>query len=134
MLGVPIANAGTCPVQINSVGLTQTSVSPPGLDYSLTGVPTLPLSVPAAGQLGAGDLDLVFAPFAIAQFSTGTVDVTYVNDPITGALTTTHVPFCGEGVRRGLRVLVTLGGSPVTTNALPFTVARSASLKVRRVA
>ncbi|MGC2444723.1 choice-of-anchor D domain-containing protein [Candidatus Binatus sp.] len=114
-LGVPIANSGTCPVQINSVGLTQTSVSPPGLDYSLTGLPTLPLSVPAGGQLGSGDLDLVFAPFAIAQFSTGTVDVTYVNDPITGALTTTHVPFCGEGVRRGLRVLVTLGGSPVTT-------------------
>jgi len=25
------------------------------------------------------------------------------------------VPFCGEGVRRGLRVLVTLGGSPVLT-------------------
>ncbi len=114
-LGVPIANAGTCPVQIDSIGLTQTSVSPPGLDYSLTGVPTLPLSVPAGGQLGSGDLDLVFAPFALAQFSTGTVDVTYVNDPITGATTTTHVPFCGEGVHRGLRVLVTLGGVPVTT-------------------
>jgi hypothetical protein len=113
-LGVPIANSGTCPVQINSVSLTQSSVSPPGLDYSLTGVPTLPLSVPAGGQLGSGDLDLVFAPFAIAQFSTGTVNVTYVNDPITGATTTTSVPFCGEGVRRGLRVLVTEGGVPVT--------------------
>ncbi|MFZ0678070.1 choice-of-anchor D domain-containing protein [Candidatus Binatus sp.] len=113
-LGVPIANSGTCPVQINSISLTQSSVSPPGLDYSLTGVPTLPLSVPAGGQLGSGDLDLVFAPFAIAQFSTGTVDVTYVNDPITGATTTTSVPFCGEGVRRGLRVLVTEGGVPVT--------------------
>jgi hypothetical protein len=115
MLGVPIANAGTCPVQINSVGLTQTSVSPPGLDYSLTGVPTLPLSVPAGGQLGSGDLDLVFAPFALARTSTGTVDVTFVNDPITGATTTTHVPFCGEGVRRGMRVLVTQGGVPVST-------------------
>ena len=112
--GVPIANSGACPVQINSVGLTQTSVSPPGLDYSLTGLPTLPLSVPAGGQLGSGDLDLVFAPFAIAQFSTGTVDVTFVNDPITGTTATTHVPFCGEGVRRGLRVLVTQGGSPVS--------------------
>ncbi len=109
-LGVPIANSGACPVQINSVGLTQTSVSPPGLDYSVTGLPTLPLSVPAGGELGAGDLDLVFAPFAIGQFSTGTVDVTYVNDPITGTTATTHVPFCGEGVRRGLRVLVTQGG------------------------
>ena len=27
----------------------------------------------------------------------------------------THVPFCGEGVRRGLRVLVTQGGVPVST-------------------
>jgi hypothetical protein len=114
-LGVPIANAGTCPVKINSIGLTQSSVSPPGLDYSLTGVPTLPLSVPAGGQLGAGDLNLVFAPFTLARTSTGTVDVTFVNDPITGATTTTHVPFCGEGVRRGLRVLVTQGGVPVAT-------------------
>jgi HYDIN/CFA65/VesB-like, Ig-like domain len=112
-LGVPIANSGACPVQINSVGLTQTSTSPPGLDYSLTGLPTLPVSVPAGGQLGSGDFDLVFAPFALAQFSSGTVDVTFVNDPITGATTTTHVPFCGEGVHRGLRVLVTQGGVPV---------------------
>jgi len=112
-LGVPVANSGTCPVKVTSVGLTQSSTSPPGLDYSLTGLPTLPLSVPAGGQLGSGDLSLVFAPFAIAQFSTSTVNVTYVNDPITGATLTDHVPFCGEGVRRGLRVLVTLGGVPV---------------------
>lgn len=113
-LGVPIANSGTCPVKVNSIGLTQTSTSPPGLDYSLTGLPTLPLSVPAGEQLGSGDLDLNFAPFAIAQFSTGTVDVTFVDDPITGATATTHVPFCGEGVRRGLRVLVTVGGVPAS--------------------
>jgi Abnormal spindle-like microcephaly-assoc'd, ASPM-SPD-2-Hydin len=115
-LGIPIANAGTCPVKVTAIGLTQSSVSPPGLDYSLTGSPTLPLSIPAGGQLGSGNLDLVFAPFAVAQFSTGTVDVTFVDDPITGAITTTHVPFCGEGVHRGLRVLVTLGGTPVTGN------------------
>jgi hypothetical protein len=109
-LGVPVANAGACPVNVTAVGLTQSS-SPD--DYSLTGLPGLPVSVAAGGQLGAGDLNLVFAPFNIAQFSTGTVDVTYVNDPITGATTTNHVPFCGEGVRRGLRVLVTEGGVPV---------------------
>ena len=111
-LGVPITNNGTCPVKINSVGLTQTS-SP--ADYSLAGLPGLPVSVPAGGQLGSGDLDVVFAPFTLARTSTGTVDVTYVNDPITGATTTSHVPFCGEGVRRGLRVLVTQGGVPVST-------------------
>ena len=114
-LGIPIANAGTCPVQIKSIGITQTSTLPPNLDYSLTGLPTLPLSVPAGGQLGSGDFDLAFAPFVLnpARFDSGTVDVTFVNDPITGATATTHVPFCGEGVRRGVRVLVTQGGVPV---------------------
>ena len=111
-LGVPVTNNGTCPVKINSVGLTQTS-SP--ADYSLSGLPGLPVSVPAGGQLGSGDLDVVFAPFTLARTSTGTVDVTYVNDPITGTTATTHVPFCGEGVRRGMRVLVTQGGVPVSS-------------------
>ncbi len=109
-LGVPITNSGTCPVQVNSVGITQASVPP---DYSLTGLPGLPVTLAAGGQLGAGDLDLVFAPFTVARISTGTVDVTFVDDPITGATTTDHVPFCGEAVQRGIRVLVTLGGVPV---------------------
>jgi hypothetical protein len=108
---VPITNAGSCPVQINSVTLTQSSS--PG-DYSLSGLPGLPLSLPGGGELGAGDLDLVFEPFTVARESTGTVNVTFVNDPITGATTTDQVPFCGEAVDRGLRVLVTEGGIPVT--------------------
>jgi hypothetical protein len=109
-LGVPVTNSGTYPVQVNSVGITQASVPP---DYSLTGVPGLPVTLAAGGQLGSGDLDLVFAPFTVARTSTGTVDVTFVNDPITLATTTDHVPFCGEAVQRGIRVLVTLGGVPV---------------------
>ena len=56
---------------------------------------------------------MVFEPFTIARESTGTVNVTFVNDPITGATTTDQVPFCGEAVQRGLRVLVTEGGVPV---------------------
>ncbi len=111
-LGVPIANSGTCPVQITAVGLTQVS-SPP--DYSLTGLPGLPVTIPAGGQLGSGDLDLLFAPNTVARTSTGTVDVTFVNDPITMTTTTSHVPFCGEAVHRGVRVLVTQGGVPVST-------------------
>ena len=110
-LGVPIANAGTCPVKVTALGLTQTS-SP--ADYTLTGAPTLPLPIPAGGQLGSGGLNLVFAPNAIAQFSTGTVDVTFEDDPILHTTTTLNVPFCGEGVHRGLRVLVTQGGVPVS--------------------
>jgi hypothetical protein len=110
-LSLPITNAGTCPVEITAVGLTQGS-SPP--DYSLTGLPGLPVSIPAGGELGS-DLNVVFAPFTLARTSTGTVDVTFVNDPITLTTTTTHVPVCGEAVRRGLRVLVTQGGVPVST-------------------
>jgi hypothetical protein len=112
-LGVPITDAGTCPVQVNSVTLTQSSTVPPGLDYSLTGLPGLPVTLSPGDQLGSGDLDLVFEPFALARESTGNVNVTYVNDPITGATTTDQVPFCGEAVHRGIRVLVTRGGVPV---------------------
>ena len=111
-IGVPVTNSSTCPAQITAVTLTQTS-SP--ADYSLTGVPGLPVNLEVGDQLGAGDLDLVFEPFTLARTSTGTVNVTFVNDPITGATTTDRVPFCGEAVQRGLRVLVTLGGVPVST-------------------
>ena len=111
-MGVPVTDGGACPVQINAVTLTQTSSLP---DYSLTGLPGLPVTVPAGGQLGSGDLDLVFEPFTLARESTGTVNVTFVNDPITGTTSTDQVPFCGEAVHRGLRVLVTLGGVPVPT-------------------
>jgi Abnormal spindle-like microcephaly-assoc'd, ASPM-SPD-2-Hydin len=107
---VPITNGGMCPVQINSVDLTQSS-SP--LDYTLSGLPGLPLQLGAGDELGAGDFDLVFEPFTLARESTGTVNITFVNDPITGATSTDQVPFCGEAVHRGVRVLVTLGGVPV---------------------
>jgi len=110
-LGVPITNAGSCPVKITDVSLTQASTPP---DYSLTGLPGLPVSLGGGQQLGSGDLDVVFAPFTLARESTGMVNVTFVNDPITGATTTTTVPFCGEAVRRGVRVLVTEGGVPVS--------------------
>jgi hypothetical protein len=107
---VAITNGGMCPVQINSVDLTQSS-SP--LDYTLSGLPGLPLQLGAGDELGAGDFDLVFEPFTLARESTGTVNITFVNDPITGATSTDQVPFCGEAVHRGVRVLVTLGGVPV---------------------
>ena len=60
---------GACPVQVNAVTLTESS-SPP--DYSLTGLPALPVSCrPYPGQLGSGDLDLVFEPFTLARESSG---------------------------------------------------------------
>ncbi len=114
-LGVPVTDGGVCPVQMNSVTLTQSSTAPPGLDYSLTGLPGLPVTLAPGDQLGDGDLDVVFEPFTLARESTGNVNFTFVNDPITGATATTAVPFCGEAVDRGVRVLVTLGGVPVST-------------------
>ena len=39
-IGVPVTNAGLCPVEIDSVTLTQSSVPP---DFSLTGLPGLPV-------------------------------------------------------------------------------------------
>lgn len=111
-MGVPVTNAGACPVKVTAVGLTQAS-SP--ADYSLTGTPGLPVNLGPSEELGAGDLGLVFEPFTVARTSTGTVDVTFEDDPILHTITTDHVPFCGEAVQRGLRVLVTLGGVPVST-------------------
>ncbi len=130
-VGVPITNAGACPVnfpaQPPSPGgdvdiLTQSSTNPPGFDYMLTGVPGLTsptLGGPVAqilepgGQLGAGDLNLVFAPFQIRRQSTGTVTVQFEDDPILHTIATDLVPVCGEAVQRGLRVLVTRGGVAV---------------------
>ena len=111
-LGVPVVNSGSCPVTIDSVTLNNLSATPP--DYTLTGLPGLPLNLGAGQQLGAGDLDVVFAPFTLARTSTGTVDVEFENDPITHTLTTVSVPFCGEATHRGIRVLVTRGGVPVS--------------------
>jgi hypothetical protein len=113
-LGVPVLNGGSCPVVIDSVALNNLTSSP--ADYSLTGLPSQPINLAPGEQIGAGDLDLVFAPFTLNRQTTGTVDVTFENDPITHTTTTTSVPFCGEGVHRGLRVLVTSGGVPVTGN------------------
>lgn len=112
-LGVPVVNGGSCPVKINSVVLNSLSSTPD--DYSLTGLPTLPTKLGPSEQIGAGDLNLVFAPFTLARTSTGTVDVNFENDPITHTNSTVHVPFCGEAVQRGLRILVTQGGAPVPT-------------------
>jgi hypothetical protein len=108
-LGVPIKNNGACSVKITNVALSGANQA----DYSLTGVPTLPTTIPADHQLGEGGLNTVFAPLAPIRTSVASVDVTFENDPITHALATDHIPLCGEGDNRGVRVLVTQGGVPV---------------------
>ena len=47
-LGVPVVNSGSCPVTIDSVTLNNLSATP--ADYSLTGVPGLPLNLGAGQQ------------------------------------------------------------------------------------
>lgn len=108
-LGVPIANNSACGVKITNVALSGANA----VDYSLTGVPTLPITIPAGHQLGEGDVNTVFAPLTINRTSVASVDVTFENDPITHALATDHIPLCGEADNRGVRVLVTQGGVPV---------------------
>ncbi|HYL58372.1 MAG TPA: hypothetical protein VEU51_05835, partial [Candidatus Acidoferrales bacterium] len=108
-LGVPITNNGACGVKITSVALSGANA----VDYALTGVPALPVTIPSGHQLGEGDVNTVFAPLTINRTSNASVDVTFENDPITHATATDHIPLCGEGDNRGVRVLVTSGGVPV---------------------
>src|SRR5260370_30763629 len=104
-------NGDRCRGEAAALGITQATVP---ADFALTGLPGLPVPIASGGQLGSGGLDLVFEPFTVARESTGTVDVTFVNDPVLLTTTTDHIPFCGESVHRGLRVLVTLGGVPAS--------------------
>jgi hypothetical protein len=62
--------------------------------------------------VGSGDLDVVFAPNALARERTASITVTFVN-PATGTTSTETRQMCGEGVRTGARVLVTQGGVPM---------------------
>jgi Abnormal spindle-like microcephaly-assoc'd, ASPM-SPD-2-Hydin len=111
-LGTPITNSGKCGVQVNSAALSGASAN----QYSLTGLSALPVTLPAGGQLGSGDMEAIFKPnLPLARTDTASLDVTYVSDPITSATSLVSVPMCGEATYRGLRVLVTQGGVPVAT-------------------
>lgn len=107
----PVSNNGTCPVNITSVAISGTNAA----DYSLAGLPSLTTSLQPGQVLGSGDLNTVFMPTVVTRAESGTVTVTYENDPITHATTSVPRSLCGEGVRTGARVLVTAGGVPLPT-------------------
>ncbi len=107
----PVSNNGTCPLTISSVAIG----GPDAADYSQSGLPSLPTSIPAGGILGQGNLDNVFKPTRITRAENGTVTVTYEDDPITHHTTPVVRNLCGEGTSRGARVLVTAGGVPLAT-------------------
>jgi hypothetical protein len=104
-----ISNTGACNLTITNVAIG----GPNAGDYSLSGLPALPITLQPGHQVGSGDLRVVFSPTAVARERTANISVTFVSDPTTGATSVQTREICGEGVRTGARVLVTQGGVPV---------------------
>jgi len=104
-----VSNTGTCNLTITNVALSGTSAG----DFSLAGLPAFPVTLEAGHIVGAGDLNAVFSPTAVARERTAEVTVTFVSDPTTGTTSSQTSKLCGEGVRTGARVLVTQGGVPL---------------------
>jgi hypothetical protein len=105
----PVSNTGTCDLTITNVAIGGVNAS----EFSLSGLPTLPITLQPGHVVGSGALNAVFTPAAVARERTATVTVTFVSDPATGATTSQARQLCGEGVRTGARVLVTEGGVPM---------------------
>ena len=101
-----IVNNGQCPVTITDVVLDQ------GVDYSLSGLPALPVTLAPGEQLGDGALEAVFRPNPLQREVMDTLTVTYIQDPSSGATALETAKLCGEGVRTGARILVTKDGVP----------------------
>jgi hypothetical protein len=108
-LPFPISNLGTCNLVITNISIGGVNAG----DFGLSGLPSFPIILQPGDIVGAGDMNVVFAPTVIARARTATISVTYVSDPITGATTTVTRNLCGEGVYTGARVLVMHGGVPV---------------------
>lgn len=104
-----VSNRGTCDLTITNVAISGADAA----DFSLSGMPAVPVTLEAGHTVGSGDLDAVFSPIAVARERTAQVTVTFVSDPGTGTTSTQTSNLCGEGVRTGARVLVTQGGVPM---------------------
>jgi hypothetical protein len=104
-----VSNKGTCHLTITNVAISGANAG----DFSLAGLPALPVTLEAGHLVGEGNLMAIFSPTAIARERTAAVTVTFVSDPTTGATSTQTSQLCGEGVRTGGRVLVTQGGLPL---------------------
>jgi hypothetical protein len=117
-LPFPISNNGACNLTV--CGLVIESLNPAGLvDYSQSGVPSLPTILQPGHVLGDGDLNNEFHPARLTtpvREHNGRVTVSYVPDPIGGSCAAPAQEtraLCGEGVNTGARVLVTEHGSPL---------------------
>ena len=103
-----ISNTGTCNLRITNVAIGGVNAG----DFSLSGLPAFPITLQPGHIVGSGDLDVVFAPNALARERTASITVTF-DDPASGTTSTQTRQMCGEGVRTGARVLVTQGGVPM---------------------
>jgi hypothetical protein len=107
----PVRNTGICPLTVTGVTL-----GPPNPeDYALNDLPNQTNVIPPGGALSQGGFGVRFQPVELNRNVDSAVDVTYISDPILGTKTTLARNLCGEGVFVGARVLVTLGGVPVST-------------------
>lgn len=104
-----VSNTGTCDLTITNITI---GGSNPG-DYSLSGLPAFPVTLQPGHIVGAGDLNVIFAPGALARERPANITVTFVSDPTSGATSNQSRELCGEGVLTGARVLVTQGGVPM---------------------
>ena len=103
----PISNNGSCPLKINSVAITSDAT-----EFGFSALPSLPTLLQPGHVLGEGNLNAVFAPVNLSRNDDGALTVTYESDPVTHANASVTRNLCGEGVRTGARVLVTIGGVP----------------------
>ena len=103
-----ISNTGNCNLTITNVAIGGANAG----DFSLSGLPAFPIALQPGHAVGSGDLNVVFAPNALARERTANVTVTFVN-PTTGTTSTQTREMCGEGLQTGARVLVTQGGVPM---------------------
>ncbi len=106
----PVSNNGQCNLSITGFAISSNTA-----EYGLAGLPSFPIILQPGHIAGEGNLQTVFHPVNLSRADTGNLTITYVSDPITGALTSVTRALCGEGVRTGARVLVTAGGVPLAT-------------------
>jgi hypothetical protein len=108
----PISNTGKCNLSITNVAVTGDPGGDHISDYSLSGLPSYPIILQPGHVIGEGNFKTVFAPTDLDRDLMGTLTVRYVTDPFLGTTTDVTRSLCGEGVRTGARVLVTVAGKP----------------------
>jgi hypothetical protein len=106
----PVSNTPSCNLHITDVAISSNDP-----EFSLSGLPSFPIILEPGHVAGEGALMTVFDPDFLGRARTGSVSVTYVSDPVTGATMNVTRSLCGEGVRTGARVLVKAGGVPLAS-------------------